>query len=929
MSTNARPSGLAAFIVGVALLVLPWTALLLLSLGRSTVSIELPSASIDADGGKGFITPIRPGRLLGGVRGFLYEFPADHAGGQQSGVRLFENDVELGPAHASHGDIREFGGGKFSHWDRNLYFSTKDGGDARDGARRYRIETPVEVSRAAGFVALALSGAGAVIAWMSPFARRRTAAWRARWLHGQAPRRETIAPLPRAWRAALVVLWIVCAGTAAWIGRGEHDPYLLSTVPTAGFGDHANALPGYSPVFFDGVPRHQENMQTWDHVAMFNGSRIAADMYANRPLYPFFVSCLAWLLGVGGACLAVNLMAWAIGAWAATRVGAEASGRFEGGVVAGALACLGPGWWFHVSDYSAHQLSFATSAVALLVILRSRVWAARQPAEVHAGVAGVLVLASLAYNSGLFFTAAYGLLAIWRNRWWHVLLTCVAAVGVQRAWTPLLNLLSGGTFDYYAVERQLFEGAMSTWPEWWRDGSWLGRSSDVFIDTLVSYAAVLPLIVLGALAPLLRGVRRDAKPPDGGSMLLLLLSIAMPIAATIVYSPTATARGYLVFGASTAVWSIAAILFARLRGGAWRGAAVGVLLLGLVVQGFLVTRHAGGDARGVKLYMWGQPTWNLKTIEALRTSAPTEVLGLAGEPAPRIGGGTLQMIEVGGFDGGRPFTTLPAFKNGLQFGQMVVVRGVLVLAIGGTIHLLLVSGLMSAPRRGRASAEAPLTGAAPVARGPKGVAVALAIVGVMILPPFFARLRDGGPEVLRHDLHDRALPRRAKVVTYEVDVDPAALARLERWAALGARVDDADEDASPGVRDGAGATIVEADLFTGFGWSDKAGEGVDVEVLAGATPVARFSTEGTGRRRRPIDLATLVDGLRREPRLRVIARRDDGINACASWQRGDLPGRVLRLDADAPVRAAEAPAPILEIRVFTDGRTYDPRLILY
>jgi len=782
------------------------------------------------------------------------------------------------------------------------------------------------VSRAAGFLALALSVAGAVIAWMSPFARRRTAKWRERWLHARAPRREPSAPLPPAWRAALVVLWVACAGAAAWIGRGEHDPYLLSTVPTAGFGDHANALPGYA-VFLDGVPRHQENMQTWDHVAMFNGSRIAADMYANRPLYPFFVSCLAWLLGVGGACLAVNLAAWAVGAWAATRVGAEASGRFEGGVVAGALACLGPGWWFHVGDFSAHQLSFATSAVALLVILRSRVWAARQPAEVHAAVAGVLVLASLAYNSGLFFTAAYGLLAIWRNRWWHVVLACVAAVGVQRAWTPLLNLLSGGTFDYYAVERQLFEGAISTWPEWWRDGSWLGRSWDRFIDALVSYAAVLPLVLLGALAPLLRGVRRDGKPPEGGTMLLLLLAVVLPITATIVYSPTATARGYLVFGASTAVWAIAGILFARLRGGAWRGAAVGVLLLGLVVQGVLVTRHASGDARGVKLYMWGQQTWNMETLDAIRTSTPTEVLGLAGEPAPRIGGGAVPMTEVGGDDGGRPFTTLPAFKNGLQFGQMVVVRGVLIIAIGITLHLLFLSGLIAAPRRRRDDAASAPFGAAPPRRAIASVAVPLALAAVMFLPPFFARWRDGGPELGRHDLHDRALPRRAKVVAYEVDVDPVVLAKLERWAALAAGANGADGASARGADDAATPTV-EADLLTGFGWSDKVGEGVDVEVFAGATPVARFSTEETGRRRRPIDLAALVDGLRGDPRLRMIARRDDGIITCASWQRGDLPGRVVRLD-DAHVHEADVPAPILEIRVVTAGRTYDPRLILY
>jgi len=275
VSTTRRASGLAIFVVGVALCVLPWAGaagLAALAQRSGTITLALPRELIDRDGEKGFVVPLRAERLLGRLQALFFEFPCDHAGGDR-GLRLFEDDRELGPAHAPHSAIRELGGGRFSCWNRNLYFSTPDGGDARDAARRYWIETPIDVSRAVVLVALAISLAGAVIAWMSPWARARTARWRARWLDATAPLRETIAPLPRGWRATLIVIWIACAAAATFIGRGEHDAYLLSTVPTAGSGinAHANSLAGYS-VFLNGVPRMGENMETWNHVAMFNGA---------------------------------------------------------------------------------------------------------------------------------------------------------------------------------------------------------------------------------------------------------------------------------------------------------------------------------------------------------------------------------------------------------------------------------------------------------------------------------------------------------------------------------------------------------------------------------------------------------------------------------------------------------------------------------
>ena len=60
----------------------------------------------------------------------------------KSKLRVFENGVELKPAHSWHADIRSLGMGRFSHWrgsdgSLNLYFSASDNTDPRTNGRMY------------------------------------------------------------------------------------------------------------------------------------------------------------------------------------------------------------------------------------------------------------------------------------------------------------------------------------------------------------------------------------------------------------------------------------------------------------------------------------------------------------------------------------------------------------------------------------------------------------------------------------------------------------------------------------------------------------------------------------------------------------------------------------------------------------------------
>lgn len=64
----------------------------------------------------------------------------DKETGNRSGVRLLEDGRELGPGRSLHAEIRQQGGGRFSHWTHNtLYFSASDNSDPRSNGRRYEI----------------------------------------------------------------------------------------------------------------------------------------------------------------------------------------------------------------------------------------------------------------------------------------------------------------------------------------------------------------------------------------------------------------------------------------------------------------------------------------------------------------------------------------------------------------------------------------------------------------------------------------------------------------------------------------------------------------------------------------------------------------------------------------------------------------------
>jgi len=64
---------------------------------------------------------------------------ADDATRNTSPLELLEDGKLLGPSHTQHAEIREKGGGRYSHWGGNLWFSASDNRDPRLNGRRYSM----------------------------------------------------------------------------------------------------------------------------------------------------------------------------------------------------------------------------------------------------------------------------------------------------------------------------------------------------------------------------------------------------------------------------------------------------------------------------------------------------------------------------------------------------------------------------------------------------------------------------------------------------------------------------------------------------------------------------------------------------------------------------------------------------------------------
>ena len=69
----------------------------------------------------------------------MYQLDHDSMDGNLSTLQLLENGLRVGVPHSPHDSIAKDGGGRYSHWNSDLYFSSSDNADPQLGGKRFSI----------------------------------------------------------------------------------------------------------------------------------------------------------------------------------------------------------------------------------------------------------------------------------------------------------------------------------------------------------------------------------------------------------------------------------------------------------------------------------------------------------------------------------------------------------------------------------------------------------------------------------------------------------------------------------------------------------------------------------------------------------------------------------------------------------------------
>jgi hypothetical protein len=116
---------------------------------------------------------------IGGAGGYSYKLPGifgttpDNSGATTaSTLRLFENNVEIGPAHSAESDIITIGAGRFRHWsdldgaNEHLLFSASNNTDPRSNGKTYGYSITAQVGPVISLINVAnISTTSVTISW--------------------------------------------------------------------------------------------------------------------------------------------------------------------------------------------------------------------------------------------------------------------------------------------------------------------------------------------------------------------------------------------------------------------------------------------------------------------------------------------------------------------------------------------------------------------------------------------------------------------------------------------------------------------------------------------------------------------------------------------------------------------------------------------
>jgi hypothetical protein len=302
------------------------------------------------------------------------------------------------------------------------------------------------------------------------------------------------------------------------------------------------------------------------------------------------------------------------------------------------LVSGGIGMTAHIGDYSPHLLAFAGYYLGVWLIHRSGVHREARPLRTHLALGAFFAIVGLAYNTGVMLVGVYLLCALRYSRWLHLAVAAVLGLSAR----PLWQVLLGRPMKVVDVEAEYLQRALTAWREL------LGGDPFHAIRMVARWSSELvlffdsPLVVLAGLVCVM------LTPLPRSTRWLGFCAVCIPFLAGLVFAPSATARGYIVSGATVWVYPLLAVQLARgVRGRrcALRTAAVLGTSLLLLIHYWWASAHLFYELGPLKTYFLG---WYQGA--AYFTGGATEAVSLTGrEPTPILFGGRATLAEAGAF----------------------------------------------------------------------------------------------------------------------------------------------------------------------------------------------------------------------------------------------------------------------------------------
>jgi hypothetical protein len=448
--------------------------------------------------------------------------------------------------------------------------------------------------------------------------------------------------------------------------RGQRSAWTLMTLPTD-IASSGYSFLGYTSIFQD-QPLMQEN---WDPVKQMlyfsgvSGIENAMDFYLLRGYAGFLDTLLCPFFDFLTCALMINLLAWAICAGVLWKLTLSIFQDGLAAFLAVLFFCGGTGALFHVNDYSSHFLSFASFYFGVYLLYRFEFIYRAQPWRTHLAMGSYLAVACLTYDTGIMLTVIYGLSAWRKNRWLYLLGVLLIALTSRPLWTHVLHTFLHTSFG--DTEADFLAKSLFAWHSLFHQPLLIAlRHSVVLLSEFATFDS--PLVVLGGAAcillmPLERPVRR-----------LAIWTICVPVLSGYVFSPVATARGYLIYGISIWFYCLLAAQFARgLRSNQinLRARSGALLMLCLITHFIWSTAHLWHWLGPAKVYFLG---WVAGGSDFIHW--PARLVSITGrETTPfMFGGKDYSLLDAGAFT---ILKRIPLGPSDITFGTALARRALL------------------------------------------------------------------------------------------------------------------------------------------------------------------------------------------------------------------------------------------------------------